>query len=119
MKKLIKRVGAGVLACMTLMATTASAYAMENNSIINDKKTGSITIHKYDLTAAEEKGWKPYLGNGERDIDAENRLRNYKIEGVEFSYVKVADIIQDRNTPDATGLKYNVDPTLEIGRAHV
>lgn len=108
--------------CMVLiivLGCICSAYA-DNvaNSTIDSSLKGSMTIYKYDLTNAEKDGvWdSSYVSTGiydqdgvvdilggavrEGDTDAESELGNgntsygYAIKGVEFSYLKIADVIQ-------------------------
>lgn len=74
---------------------TATANDLENADIIDESRTGSITIYKYDITAAEAAGdYKAgtYKETGERDSRVENALQDYGIEGVQFSYLRVGDV---------------------------
>lgn len=82
--------------------------------IIDTGRTASLTIHKYDLTAATDDGIDvtQFTANGERDESAEQRLQNYVIEGVEFTYVRVGSI----NTESMGGnvkLLYDIPVQLE------
>lgn len=113
MNKFIKRFGALALAA-TLSLMPAAGVMAAPEDIIDTSKTGSITIHKYDLTAAQEDGFDAsrFTANGERDMDAENALQNYVIEGVEFTYLRVGNI----NTETVGGkvqLLYDIPPALE------
>lgn len=91
------------VASMTVFAatsdTTTNNTAVQNDlanaDIIDMSKTGSLTIHKYDITAAEAA--KDYVGgtriaNGEADADLENIMADYAVEGVQFTYLRVGDI---------------------------
>lgn len=115
MKKAIAMVLALVM-CMTVPIGVCAADV--TNSTIDTSKTGSLTIYKYDLTNAEKDGvWdssyvstgvydkegvNDILGNAVRAGDNNNssdlgngqQSYGYAIKGVEFSYLKVADIVQ-------------------------
>jgi len=115
MKKAIAMVLALVM-CMTVPVGVCAADVA--NSTIDTSKTGSLTIYKYDLTNAEKDGvWdssyvstgvydkegvNDILGGSVRAGDSDNssdlgngqQSYGYAIKGVEFSYLKVADIVQ-------------------------
>lgn len=121
-----KRVLSTMLAaCLVIgsMVSTAFAATVEN-ATIDTSRTGSITIYKYDLTNAEKDGvWdstyvstgvydeyvNETLGNAVRAGDTDNvsDLGNgevsygYAIKGVEFTYLKVADIVQFSESEEA------------------
>ncbi len=100
--------------------------------LIDEDRIGSLTIYKYDLTNSEKDGvWdSSYVSTGVYDQTVNdtlggdaNALGNggtgygYAIPGVEFSYVKVADIIQfsesenDQSTEDHVEVLYGIDKT--------
>ena len=107
----------------------ASAAELTNGPTIDESKTGSLTIYKYDLTNAEKDGvWdSSYVSTGVYDEagvnnvlggNASSTLGNgetgygYAIKGVEFTYVKVADIFQYGETETTDGhveILYAVD----------
>ena len=117
MKKLITRIFPLMLVVVLMfsMATTAFAATSET-AIIDETKTGSMTIYKIDFTNAEKDGvWSnSYVSTGVYDPDVNNTLINnaikdgdtdndsllgngdtshgYAIKGVEFTYLKVAKI---------------------------
>ena len=112
MKNSIKRIGALLMAIAILctMALTVSAATVPN-ATIDATRTGSIDIYKYDLTRANTDDTAramidSYVSTGIRDAALEavlddgtvNDLGNgeqsygFAIKGVEFSYLKVADI---------------------------
>ena len=103
MRKFSKRLGAIAAAATALsgssvvaFATNANGDALSNNDIINPDKTGSITVHKYDITAAEEAGaytMGTVAATGEADADLEETLNDFAIQGVVFSYLKVGDVM--------------------------
>ena len=74
---------------------TATKNDLLNADIIDESKTGSISIYKYDLTAAEAAGdYKAgtYKATGEGDSRVESALKDYAIEGVQFSYLRVGNV---------------------------
>lgn len=98
----------------------ASAAELTNVPTIDESKTGSLTIYKYDLTNAEKDGvWdSSYVSTGVYDEAGVNNVLGgstsstlgngetgygYAIKGVEFTYVKVADIFQYGETETTNG----------------
>lgn len=110
MKKTGKKFFSVIIAALVMLTTTVSAFAlMENISTINTDRTGSFDIYKYDITNAEKDGvWdSSYVSTGVRDpgvedilgsntrkssLNANGEVNGYAIKGVEFTYLKVADI---------------------------
>lgn len=110
MKKSGKKLFSVIMAALLVLTTTVSAFALtENVSTINTDRTGSFDIYKYDITNAEKDGvWdSSYVSTGVRDpgvedilgsdtrkssLDANGVVNGYAIKGVEFTYLKVADI---------------------------
>lgn len=92
-KNSIKKAGAMMMAAAFALTPAAGVMAAPED-IIDTSKKGSITLHKYDMTAAQEDGvdLDQWVSNGEQNAEAEAALERYKIEGVEFTYAKVADI---------------------------
>ncbi len=114
-RHILKSIGAMAMAAAMATSLMVSVSAAPED-IIDTSKTGSLTIHKYDITAATEAGInvedKGYQNNGEADAAAEAELANYAIQGVEFTYVKVGDI----NTSSESGtvkLLYDIPDELE------
>ena len=110
MKKTGKKLFSVIMAALLVLAMTVSAFAMTVNvSTINTDWTGSFDIYKYDITNAEKDGvWdSSYVSTGVRDsgiedvlgsdtrktsLNANGEVNGYAIKGVEFTYLKVADI---------------------------
>lgn len=102
MSKIARKLGALATATAALtgssviaFATNANSDALNNNDIINADKTGSITVHKYDITAAEDAGayeMGTVEATGEQDAALEDTLSDFAIQGVVFSYLKVGDV---------------------------
>lgn len=92
-KNSIKKAGAMMMAAAFALTPAAGVMAAPED-IIDTSKKGSITLHKYDMTAAQEDGvdLDQWESNGEQNAEAEAALERYEIEGVEFTYAKVADI---------------------------
>ena len=93
-----KKLSMTTLAAAMLAAPAVNVFAATDVTI-DKNRVGSLTIHKYDITAAVAKGFNPddtkYKANGKQNTQAESDLANYKIEGVEFTYMKVGDISTD------------------------
>ena len=110
MKKTGKKLFSVIMTALVVLTTTVSAFAlMVNVSTINTDWTGSFDIYKYDITNAEKDGvWdSSYVSTGVRDpgvedilgsdtrkssLNANGEVNGYAIKGVEFTYLKVADI---------------------------
>ena len=142
--KNIKKILSMVLALTLCLSFPLSASAREPDDptdgvLINEDALGSLTLYKYDLTNAEkdgvwdssyvstgvydEEGVNNVLGGATRAGDSDNQsdLGNgeasygYAICGVEFSYLKVADIVQftesdaDSRTDNHVEVLYGID----------
>ena len=108
---ILSRIGAAVLAVATAL-TPMAAFGAESD-IIDTTQKGTINLYKYDLTAATEDGIDvtQWSADGKAHSDIETAMERYKIEGVEFTYAKVADI----NTVSENGrieLQYNIPREL-------
>lgn len=82
---------------------TATAKDLADNDIIDYSKKGSLTIHKYDITAAEaatayQEGTRK--ANGEKDKVLEDTMKDYAMAGVQFTYLRVGNIEMYSNTHD-------------------
>ena len=129
--KTITKVLSLILALTLLLSfpVAASAAELTNMPTIDESKTGSLTIYKYDLTNAEKDGvWdSSYVSTGVYDEAGVNNVLGgstsstlgngetgygYAITGVEFTYAKVADIFQYGETETTDGhveILYAVD----------
>ena len=131
--KPIKKIFAAGLAVMMALSLpfSVSAAALDDGTTIDESRTGSLTIYKYDLTGAEKDGvWdSSYVSTGVYDETGVNNVLGgnastlgngetgygYAIKGVEFSFVKVADIVQfseseaDNRTDGHVEVLYAVD----------
>ena len=132
--KSIKRLFAMGLAVMMALSIPFSVSAAElEDAPIDESRTGSLTIYKYDLTNAEKDGvWdssyvstgvfdqtgvNDVLGGGESALGNGETGYGYAIKGVEFSYIQVADIVQfsesenDSRTDSHVEVLYAIDKT--------
>lgn len=123
-----------LLALTMLLCFPVAASAAElEDAPIHESRTGSLTIYKYDLTNAEKDGvWdssyvstgvfdqsgvNDVLGGGESALGNGETGYGYAIKGVEFSYVKVADIVtfseseNDSRTDSHVEVLYAIDKT--------
>lgn len=143
--KILKKLFVSCLAVMMIISCIPSVYAVDigpaepqDPSLIDESAVGSLTIYKYDTTNAEKDGiWdssyvstgvydenvNQTLGQATRAGDNDNKsdLGNggesygYAIAGVEFTYLKIADIIQfseseaDGITSDHVEVLYGID----------
>lgn len=81
--------------CLALAGILCFPVLATNEAIIDHTKTASLEIYKYDLSNASADGvWDTasYVSTGETDQSVIDTLANYAVEGVEFSYLKLADI---------------------------
>lgn len=101
-KKLIAAIMAATMAIVLCMPAMAASV---DEAIIDTSAKGSITIYKYDETSArEDKVFNDsYVATGEQNADAENLYADYAIEGVEFTYLKIADIATYSTVVDSAG----------------
>lgn len=107
------------LALVLCFGSTISVSAAEvAGATIDETQKGSLTIFKYDLTNSENDGvWdSSYVSTGVADESGVNEtMKNYALEGVEFSFVKVADIVQftestaDTRTDSHVEVLYAID----------
>lgn len=96
MKNSIKRIFAIVMALAVLFSLSVNAFAASTpEATIDYSRKGSLSLYKYDMTTAAEDGvWntESYVSTGMTDSDVEQALNPYAVQGVEFSYLRVADI---------------------------
>lgn len=111
-----------VALCLALVLCFGSAISVSAAEVadapIDETQKGSLTIFKYDLTGSENAGiWdSSYVSTGVADENGVNEaMKNYALEGVEFSFVKVADIVQftestaDNRTDNHVEVLYAID----------
>lgn len=92
MKK-FKKVFALMLALACIFSLSITAFA--DDATIDYTKTGSLNIYKYDLTrAAEDGAWTSgsFVATGEFDQSVIEAMASYAVQGVEFSYLRLASV---------------------------
>ena len=102
--------------CLALVLCFGSAISVSAAEVadapIDESQKGSLTIFKYDLTGSENAGiWdSSYVSTGVADESGVNEtMKNYALEGVEYSFVKVADALHS-DTPMANiGVQFQND----------
>ena len=138
--KFAKKIMSTCLAAMMTVSCIPNVYAVvspaeepHNPALIDYNAPASLTVYKYDITSAERDGvWdSSYVSTGVYDENVnntlgggtENNLGNgetafgYAIPGVEFTYLRVADIVQytestnDGETFDHVEVLYGIDKT--------
>ena len=111
MKK-IHRVFAMLMAAVMALSLITTAFA---EPTIDTSKKASLSIYKYDITKASEAGvWdaESYVSTGLHDDAVIDKLSKYAIQGVEFTYLKVADITMNNELVDGqrqVGVLYGFD----------
>ena len=112
MKK-IHRVLALLMAALMAFGLMTTAFAAEPT--IDTSKKASLSIYKYDITAASKDGvWdaESYVSTGLHDDAVIDKLSKYAIQGVEFTYLRVADIAMNNELLDGqrqVGVLYGFD----------
>ena len=112
MKK-IHRVLALLLAALMAIGLMTTAFA---EPTIDPGKKASLSIYKYDITkASKDDAWdaESYVSTGLHDDAAVvDKLAKYAIQGVEFTYLRVADIAMNNELVDGqrqVGVLYGFD----------
>ena len=139
--KTMKKFFAFALALVMCLGCIPAAFAATvEEATIDTSRTGSLTIYKYDLTNAEKDGvWdSSYVSTGVMDQagvvdvlggkragdnDNQSDLGNgeksygYAIKGVEFSYLKIADIVQFSESAADSRTDNHVEVLYAISKA--
>ena len=111
MKK-IHRVLAMLMAAIMALSLITTAFA---EPTIDPGKKASLSIYKYDITKAGNDGaWdaESYVSTGLHDNAVVDKLSKYAIQGVEFTYLKVADVTMSNEVVDGqhqVGVLYGFD----------
>ena len=113
-RKQIVSMGLALSLCAAFgLSGTALAYTTED-ATIDYSKTASLTITKYDLTAATQAGVSTsgLVSTGKENTEAETMLQDYTLGGVEFTYLRLGgiDMYSDQDATNATiQVIYGVD----------
>ena len=111
MKK-IHRVFALLMAAIMALSLITTAFA---EPTIDPAKNASLSIYKYDITTASVEGaWdaESYVSTGLHDDAVVDKLAKYAIQGVEFTYLRIADITMNNELVDGqrtVGMLYGFD----------
>jgi fimbrial isopeptide formation D2 family protein/LPXTG-motif cell wall-anchored protein len=111
MKK-IHRVLALLMAVVMALSLVTTAFA---EPTIDPSKKASLSIYKYDITKASSDGaWdaESYVSTSLHDDAVIDKLAKYAIQGVEFTYLRVADITMNNEVLDGqrtVGVLYGFD----------
>ena len=111
MKK-IHRVLALLMAALMVIGLMTTAFA---EPTIDPTKEASLSIYKYDITKAGNDGaWdaESYVSTGLHDDAVIDKLSKYAIQGVEFTYLRVADIAMNNELVESqrqVGVLYGFD----------
>ena len=111
MKK-IHRVLAMLMAAIMALSLITTAFA---EPTIDPGKKASLSIYKYDITKASNDGaWdaESYVSTGLHDNAVVDKLSKYAIQGVEFTYIRVADVTMNNEVVDGqrqVGVLYGFD----------
>lgn len=111
MKK-IHRVLAMLMAAIMALSLITTAFA---EPTIDTSKKASLSIYKYDITTAGKDGaWdtESYVSTGLHDDAVVDKLAKYAIQGVEFTYLRVADIAMNNELVESqrqVGVLYGFD----------
>lgn len=111
MKK-IRRVLAVLMAVVMALSLITTAFA---EPPIDPGKKASLSIYKYDITKASADGvWdaESYVSTGLHDDAVIDKLSKYTIQGVEFTYLRVADIAMNNELVESqrqVGVLYGFD----------
>lgn len=139
MKRMLTKVLSACLGTMMMLSCIPSAFAAPvADATINTDASCSLTMYKYDWTNAHKDGiwnedsfistgWKESyvettLGTAVREGDSDGAMGNslgngensngYAIKGVEYSYLKVADIVTFTESINDKHPNYNMTQVL-------
>ena len=111
MKK-IHRIVSLLLAALMAIGLMTTAFA---EPTIDPTKEASLSIYKYDITKASNDGaWdaESYVSTGLHDDAVIDKLSKYAIQGVEFTYLRIADITMNSEVVEGqrqVGVLYGFD----------
>lgn len=115
MKKIHRVVALFLATLMALGLMTTAFAATDSAPTIDPGKKASLSIYKYDITTASKDGaWdvESYVSTGLHDDAVIDKLAKYAIQGVEFTYLRVADIAMINEVVDGqrtVGVLYGFD----------
>ena len=93
---ILKRLSALAMTAVMAFSISGGVSAADSaTATIDTDRSTSLTLYKYDLTGAENDGiWdsQSYVSTGLADEQVNTALSQYAIQGVEFTYRKLADL---------------------------
>ena len=115
MKKIHRVLALLMAALMALGLMTTAFAATDSAPTIDPGKKASLSIYKYDITTAGNDGaWdaESYVSTGLHDDAVIDKLSKYAIQGVEFTYLRVADVTMNNELVESqrqVGVLYGFD----------
>ena len=115
MKKLHRTVALLLAVLMAFGLMTTAFAATDSAPTIDPRKKASLSIYKYDITKAGTEGaWdaESYVSTGLHDDAVVDKLAKYAIQGVEFTYLRIANIAMSNEVVDGqrtVGVLYGFD----------
>ena len=115
MKKIYRVLALLLAALMAIGLMTTAFAATDSAPTIDPGKKASLSIYKYDITTVGKDGaWdvESYVSTGLHDDAVIDKLIKYAIQGVEFTYLRVADIAMNNELVDGqrqVGVLYGFD----------
>ena len=115
MKKIHRVLALLLVALMAFGLMTTAFAATDSAPTIDPRKKASLSIYKYDITKAGTEGaWdaESYVSTGLHDDAVVDKLAKYAIQGVEFTYLRVANIAMSNEVVDGqrtVGVLYGFD----------
>ena len=115
MKKIHRVLALLLVALMAFGLMTTAFAATDSAPTIDPAKKASLSIYKYDITKAGNDGaWdaESYVSTGLHDDAVIDKLSKYAIQGVEFTYLRVASIAMSNEVVDGqrtVGVLYGFD----------
>ena len=103
MKKIHRVLALLMAALMALGLMTTAFAATDSAPTIDPGKKASLSVYKYDITKAGNDGaWdaESYVSTGLHDDAVVDKLSKYAIQGVEFTYLRVADVTMSNEVVD-------------------
>ena len=103
MKKIHRVLALLMAVVMALGLITTAFAATDPEPTIDPGKKASLSVYKYDITTAGNDGaWdaESYVSTGLHDDAVIDKLSKYAIQGVEFTYLRVADVTMNSEVVD-------------------
>ena len=96
MKQFTKAIALILSLALLLCFPVGASAAEPESATIDTAAKGCLTIYKVDLTNAEKDGvWdSSYVSTGVYDQTVNDTLNSYALKDVEFTYLRVADVVQ-------------------------